>query len=293
MYEILHAQAPQEELDFYLSYARPGDAILEALCGSGRFFLPFFERGFDIQGMDASPDMLAKLRKKCPNAPAVCADIAAYTPDRAYDYIFISSGSVSLFTDLALCRRILAQLKSWLAPGGKLVFAVETVADRCPDDTDYREAVAVPMQGGHRIVLRTKNHYDPATQTQYAPGSMSSMQGMTCWNGNSWISKRTSTVSARWRRSLPGWTLPPCTPMSRSTSILLWTIPAKCSCSNAASKALPHQKKTSRRMSFLCLSFVALRRLGHERRRSENAAMRRIDILSMIEPGERLREHVF
>lgn len=54
--------------------------------------------------------------------------------------------------------------------GGKLVFAVETVADRCPDDTDYREAVAVPMQGGHRIVLRTKNHYDPATQTQYAPG---------------------------------------------------------------------------------------------------------------------------
>ncbi|MEI3416348.1 MAG: class I SAM-dependent methyltransferase [Christensenellaceae bacterium] len=115
-------------------------------CGSGRFFLPFFERGFDIQGMDASPDMLAKLRKKCPNAPAVCADIAAYTPDRAYDYIFISSGSVSLFTDLALCRRILAQLKSWLAPGGKLVFAVETVADRCPDDTDYREAVAVPCR---------------------------------------------------------------------------------------------------------------------------------------------------
>ena len=98
IYEILHAQAPQEELDFYLSYARPGDAILEALCGSGRFFLPFFERGFDIQGMDASPDMLAKLRKKCPNASAVCADIAAYTPDRAYDYIFISSGSVSLFT---------------------------------------------------------------------------------------------------------------------------------------------------------------------------------------------------
>lgn len=170
IYEILHAQAPQEELDFYLSYARPGDAILEALCGSGRFLLPFFERGFDIQGMDASPDMLAKLRKKCPNAPAVCADIAAYTPDRAYDYIFISSGSVSLFTDLALCRRILAQLKSWLAPGGKLVFAVETVADRCPDDADYREAVAVPMQGGRRIVLRTKNHYDPATQTQYSPG---------------------------------------------------------------------------------------------------------------------------
>ena len=34
MYEILHAEAPQDELNFYLSYAEKGKKILEPLCGS-------------------------------------------------------------------------------------------------------------------------------------------------------------------------------------------------------------------------------------------------------------------
>ena len=43
MYEILHAEAPQDELNFYLSYAEKGKKILEPLCGSGRFLVPFVE----------------------------------------------------------------------------------------------------------------------------------------------------------------------------------------------------------------------------------------------------------
>ncbi len=64
MYEILHEQAPQDELQFYLSYAEKGMRILEPLCGSGRFLVPFLERGFDISGMDLSEEMLAKLNKR-------------------------------------------------------------------------------------------------------------------------------------------------------------------------------------------------------------------------------------
>ena len=36
MYEILHEKAPQDELEFYLSYAEKEMSILEPLCGSGR-----------------------------------------------------------------------------------------------------------------------------------------------------------------------------------------------------------------------------------------------------------------
>ena len=48
MYEILHEFAPKDKLDFYLSYARKGQKILEPLCGSGRFLIPFIQYGFDI-----------------------------------------------------------------------------------------------------------------------------------------------------------------------------------------------------------------------------------------------------
>ena len=58
MYEILHKQAPQDELNFYLSYAEKGKKILEPLYGSGRFLIPFLERGFDIYGIDLSKEII-------------------------------------------------------------------------------------------------------------------------------------------------------------------------------------------------------------------------------------------
>ena len=121
MYEILHEKAPQDELDFYLSYAEKGKKILEPLCGSGRFLIPFMERGFDICGMDLSSEMLEKLKQKAPDAKVVQADLLEYSSTERYDYIFIPSGSVSLFTDMDVCRKILKKLKGMLVPGGKFV----------------------------------------------------------------------------------------------------------------------------------------------------------------------------
>ena len=65
-------------------------------------------------------------------------DILEYDSPDWFDYIFISSGSISLFTDTKLCRRILKKLKEMLTPEGRLVFAIETMADRCPDDDGYK-----------------------------------------------------------------------------------------------------------------------------------------------------------
>ena len=75
MYEILHSEAPSDELDFYLSYAEKGKKILEPLRGSGRFLVPFLERGFTISGIDLSEEMLAKLKQKAPMASVACRDI--------------------------------------------------------------------------------------------------------------------------------------------------------------------------------------------------------------------------
>ncbi len=169
MYEILHEKAPQDELNFYLSYAEKGKKILEPLCGSGRFLIPFMERGFDICGMDLSSEMLEKLKQKKPNADVVHADILEYSSTQLYDYIFISSGSVSLFTDIDLCKKILEKLKRMLAPNGKFVFAVDTVADRCPDNDNYKTSISVKTKEGFDLVLKSKNYYEEESQTQFSP----------------------------------------------------------------------------------------------------------------------------
>lgn len=169
MYEILHEKAPIDELQFYFSYAERGMRILEPLCGSGRFLVPFLECGFDISGMDLSEEMLAKLKQKAPSAKVIQTDILKYSSEEKFDYIFIPSGSISLFTDMDICKNILRKMKELLKPGGRFVFAVDTVFDRCADNIDYKASVFVKTKEGFDLVLKGKNYYDEKTQTQFSP----------------------------------------------------------------------------------------------------------------------------
>lgn len=125
MYEILHEKAPQDELEFYLSYANKGDKILEALCGSGRFLVPFMERGLNIKGIDLSGEMLEKLKEKREDAKVVQGDIIEYVFEEKFDYIFISSSSVSLFTDIELCKKILGRIKEYCPRRVNLCFRLK------------------------------------------------------------------------------------------------------------------------------------------------------------------------
>lgn len=170
MYEILHDKAPQDELDFYLSYAEKNKKILEIMCGSGRSLVPFLDYGYNIRGVDFSVEMLEKLKLKAPEADVEYADIAEYTTNEQFDYIFISSGSVSLFTDMNLCQKILKKIKGLLAPAGKFVFAVDTIAAKCLDNDDYATSVSVKMKNGFDLVLKTKNYFDVQQQIQFSPG---------------------------------------------------------------------------------------------------------------------------
>lgn len=170
MYEILHEKASEDELQFYLSYANHNDKILEALCGSGRFLVPFLNRGFDITGLDLSLEMLAKLKKKAPDAKLIQADILEYSSHEKYDYIFISSGSVSLFTDMNICLSILKKLKKMLMPNGKFVFAVDTIKNRLENDDDYKVLVSTKTKEGFALILKSKNYFDEKSQTQFSPG---------------------------------------------------------------------------------------------------------------------------
>lgn len=169
MYEILHKEAPQDELDFYLSYAKKGIRILEPLCGSGRFLVPFLKNGFDVKGVDNSREMLEKLLEKASDAVIAQSGIEEFWTSERFDYIFISSGSVSLFTDMQSCKNILSRMKALLKKGGKFVFAVDTVADRCPDTDEYKEEITVNTKEGYKLILKSKSYYDEASHTQFAP----------------------------------------------------------------------------------------------------------------------------
>ena len=179
MYEILHKNILEDELKFYLSYAQKDNKILEPLCGSGRFFVEFIKLGFDICGVDISKNMLYKLLEKSPTANVIETDICEFVSNEKFDYIFIPSSSVSLFTDIIYCKNVLKNLKNMLSLNGKFVFSVDTISAKCQNNDTYKVNTSVKTKEGFSLVLKNKSYYDEKSRTQFYPSIYELYDGST------------------------------------------------------------------------------------------------------------------
>lgn len=122
----------EEEYNFFRHYiAQSRGPILEPMCGSGRYLIPYVKEGFAIEGFDASPFMLAALRTKCAQQnlnPHVWEQFLEGVPaTKQYDLIFIPDSSFCLFLNPAHILMCLRKIYSLLQDGGIFVFDVETV----------------------------------------------------------------------------------------------------------------------------------------------------------------------
>lgn len=132
VYDLSKPSAPHNEYEFYRSYAlKAKGSILEPMCGTGRFLLPLFEEGFNIEGFDASDHMLKVLHNKARNAnlsPKVWKSfIADFNGKEKYDLIIIPSGSFGLITDLGEAINALQIFYDHLSEHGTLLFEIETL----------------------------------------------------------------------------------------------------------------------------------------------------------------------
>jgi len=134
MYDLDKPVVPEVDLDFYLSYVEEANGpVLQPMVGTGRFALPLMEKGFKIDGVDASSDMLAKYRRVCKehgyDANIYENTLADMKLPELYALIFITSGSFSLLIDDEEISRSLANISRHLLPGGRFVFEVSEYQD--------------------------------------------------------------------------------------------------------------------------------------------------------------------
>src|SRR5688572_22112959 len=116
-YDIDKPAAPAEALAFYLGRAlRAGGPVLEPMCGTGRFLVPLAQRGIDIDGTDASPQMLDACRAKCREhglSPGLHEQfLHELDLPRRYALVMIPAGSFGLVTDRAQVRESLRRIRA-------------------------------------------------------------------------------------------------------------------------------------------------------------------------------------
>lgn len=132
-YDADKPEAPADAVDYYLARAKSaGGAVLEPMCGSGRFLLPLLRAGVDIEGVDAAPAMLDACQRRAVlegQKPVLhLQTLEALELPRKYRMAFVPSGSIGLLTDTAL-PSVLRQIKRHLEPGAVLLLEVVCSTD--------------------------------------------------------------------------------------------------------------------------------------------------------------------
>lgn len=113
---VVNLDAP--ELELYRRYLR--SPILDAGCGAGRLLGPLREQGFDIDGCDASADMIERCRRRVPDATLWVSPLHQLDPPRRYATI-ICCGVLGLGSAREQDVQAIERLHDALLPGGTLV----------------------------------------------------------------------------------------------------------------------------------------------------------------------------
>ena len=130
-YDLIRPEPTEDAYSFYRSYIIDArEHILEPMCGSGRFLLPFFQEGFDVSGYDASEHMLKALHDKAVSRslkPKVWQDFIGNLDYKdKYNLIFIPSGSFGHIIDFTEIKKALKNFYDCLNENGILLFEAES-----------------------------------------------------------------------------------------------------------------------------------------------------------------------
>ncbi len=163
--EMDQRQSTQDALNFFMQYAQDANGpILEPMCGSGRFLIPMLKEGFDIEGFDASEQMIDTLQEKyaeisTKSAPVSKTFIQDFSSEKKYKLIFVPFGSWGLITDIQESKKALHIMFNHLLPGGKLVLEIETIKSLPKPLGVWQQATNTRLDGS-LLVLNTLTSYD-------------------------------------------------------------------------------------------------------------------------------------
>ena len=161
-----------EDRFFYLDVVKKyGQPVLDVGCGTGRILLDFMQQGIDIDGVDNSPDMLARLHakaKKLDLNPAIyLQEMTALSLPRRYQTILVPSSSFQLLLDDASPAIAMRCFFEHLLPGGVLAMPFMTLWKKGdPLESEVRREVIRPEDGA---TIRKWSHsrFDPNTGLEH------------------------------------------------------------------------------------------------------------------------------
>lgn len=165
---------------------KPGEKILDLGCGTGQLTQKIAERGAEVTGLDASPEMIGQARQNYPRLRFVLEDAANMRLEGEFDAVF-SNAALHWMLDATGVAQAVARA---LRPGGRFVAelggkgniaeieqAIATVAIRHHGDSAPKKRTFYPCIGeyagvveGCGLEVRLAQLFDRLTPLEGAQG---------------------------------------------------------------------------------------------------------------------------
>lgn len=137
-----------------------GGTLLDAACGTGRFFATVLEAGRRVVGTDESRGMLARARMKHPDVQTVCCRLQGLPFADAFEAVLCVDALE--YVPPEEWPTVLGNLRR-AVKAGRLVYLTVEIADGQEVDAAYREALAQgwPVLPGEVVAEGGRYHFYP------------------------------------------------------------------------------------------------------------------------------------
>ena len=144
-----------------LERCQPGGTVLDAACGTGKYFAMVLDAGRRVVGTDQSTGMLARARARFPGVPLERVGLQELAFDAEFDAVMCIDAMENIPPED--WPRVVGNLRRALRPGGHLYLTVEQVDDE-ELDRELAEATArgLPVVRGEES--RDGYHYYPSRE---------------------------------------------------------------------------------------------------------------------------------
>ena len=107
----------------------PRKSLLDVACGTGNH-LEFFQKRFDVEGVDQSRAMLKEAKGKLPGVPLHAGDMMNFDLGRQFDIVVCLFSSIAYLRTYRNLRTALNNFAAHLRPGGLLLIEPFISADK-------------------------------------------------------------------------------------------------------------------------------------------------------------------
>jgi SAM-dependent methyltransferase len=132
-YDLMSATIDNtDEINFWInSIQLEGQPVLELGSGTGRILIPLLENGFDVTGIDTSPDMVNRCYQssniKGLKPDVIIESILNFELPRKFNLIMLDSAGLGLFVNDNDIHKMFERVTAHLKPGGLFIFEFEQV----------------------------------------------------------------------------------------------------------------------------------------------------------------------